>query len=141
MKKLLKACTACGRHIRVGEGTCPFCNTELAREFATPPDRGKPRARVGRAAALVLGATAAAAALGIAASGCSADPDASGTDAGNDVKPDQLLFGDAYGLSFDGGPDAPKDSPSDVKPDQLLAGDAYGLAFDGGEGGADGGGD
>jgi hypothetical protein len=51
----LVPCPSCQRHVRAGEGSCPFCAVSL--ELAAMPPPRLPRSRLGRAATFAFGAT------------------------------------------------------------------------------------
>ncbi len=67
---MLRPCTACLRHVRVSETTCPFCAAELP---APAVSLTATSARLGRAAAFVAGAALVASAV-TATSGCGDRP-------------------------------------------------------------------
>lgn len=72
----LITCGGCGRHVRVDEGNCPFCDAEVV----APREPGRvPLGRLGRAALFAFGAT-----LGATSVGCvdSTTPTDAGFDAG-----------------------------------------------------------
>ena len=97
----LIACSGCRRHVRAGDGACPFCGAAVLGA----PAPGRPLARLGRAALFAVGAT-----VSVTAAGCDtfnpapaygappidAGPDdaAVGVDAGEGIAP---LYGGAPG--------------------------------------------
>ncbi len=67
----LVPCPSCQRHVRAGEGRCPFCQSAMPENVALRPE---PPPRLSRAAAFVFGAS-------LAVAGCEAeviDPHATG---------------------------------------------------------------
>ncbi len=56
----LRPCTTCSRHVDAAETSCPFCDGALAVEAPVP---AAPVARLGRAAAMAVGAAVATASL------------------------------------------------------------------------------
>jgi hypothetical protein len=124
MSNHLRSCVKCSRHIRITEPACPFCKAAVAAERMTPPPRGTPAARLGRAFAVSTFA-AAAAALG-------------GTPACGQVESDpEIVSGaDAYGVApREAGPD--DDAPDPPTTTTVSSSSAYGLAepFDAGDAG------
>ncbi len=74
MKPHFAPCEGCGRHIRVSEGACPFCDVATSAEFrATAPPTPLPRG-LSRAAIFAIGAAATVA--GVA---CSSSSDTTST--------------------------------------------------------------
>jgi hypothetical protein len=57
----LKACSACSRHVRCGERTCPFCGTAIQFFMSAPEYRLK--TRLDRGAMFALGAAFGAAGI------------------------------------------------------------------------------
>ena len=97
----LAPCTACRRHVRVDETTCPFCRSTLALRAIEP--RGIAAQRLGRAAIFTFGAVAIGAAPGCSTATTPAD------DAGTDAYYGSI--GDVYGApAHDAGWDAGTDS-------------------------------
>lgn len=68
--KHLVPCTACGRHVRVAELTCPFCATRLPDSLRTTLPHRVPSGRLGRAALLAFSTL-----VGTASVGCDANDD------------------------------------------------------------------
>ncbi len=56
----LEPCPACKRHVRTEERVCPFCAADIASTMARAPKRAMPGQRLGRAALMSFGITAAA---------------------------------------------------------------------------------
>jgi hypothetical protein len=110
MKTHFAPCESCGRHIRVSERACPFCDSATSAAFRARSAPLPPSKRLSRAALLVFGAASATAA---ACGSSSVDPgtttdaggDAIATDAGTDTlsstdtspRPDTPMFEAAYG--------------------------------------------
>ena len=55
----LRPCPSCARHVRVSEGSCPFCDTSLAGLFDGDRPGVAPATRLSRAALFALGTGAA----------------------------------------------------------------------------------
>jgi hypothetical protein len=53
----LLACPFCGRHVRIAESACPFCESPLPPDFAEATLPQAPGTRLSRAALFALGAT------------------------------------------------------------------------------------
>lgn len=60
----LVPCEACRRHVLASELRCPFCAAQVTESMRVPRALAVPRSRLGRAAMLVLGSTAAATTAG-----------------------------------------------------------------------------
>lgn len=156
MKAHFAPCESCGRHIRVSESACPFCDATTSSSFRALAAPAAPGKRLSRAALFVFGAASAT-----AVAGCSSSSDSSTTpDGGGDAVADGTDTNNsaAYGLppdtSFlDSGPgdtsvpfvDAAYGGPPDTgifdsaRPDTTDAGDgaaADGDATDATDGGA-----
>jgi hypothetical protein len=112
MSAHLKPCTACSRHIRIHESSCPFCGAALAEAFHTPPQWGNAPGRLARAAV---------AALGVAAGGASALEGC--------VQSSSPVYGAPYDLDSDAeaGPNNPD---ADAEAGPIQTGPVYGAPFD-----------
>jgi hypothetical protein len=71
----LRACTACRRHVRIGEARCPFCDAALdaaARPVTLRTSAVSALPRLSRAAIFAFGAAATAAAATASIAACTA---------------------------------------------------------------------
>ncbi len=57
MSDLLEKCTACARHVRQSEASCPFCGVVLPASFRVRRGKPRPGGRLSRAALWALGAS------------------------------------------------------------------------------------
>jgi hypothetical protein len=99
MKAHFAPCEGCGRHIRVSESACPFCDLATSSSFRARPAPAAPNKRLSRAALFVFGAASAT-----AVAGCSSSSDSSTTtDGGSDAVADANDTNNtaAYGLPAD----------------------------------------
>lgn len=120
----LALCTACARHVRSDESSCPFCDAAI--EPSPPP--ALPKRRLNRAATFAFGAAlAGATACGGTHTGDDAGPQVdSGVDAGAIAQPYGLPPVDAGPLPDAGSlPDAGVDSGPIAQP---YGAPAYGAA-------------
>jgi hypothetical protein len=76
MNARLLPCTACARHIRATEPTCPFCGEALPDAYRHAGPAALPKKRLGRAARFAFGAVVAGT---LAATGCGDDDGTSDT--------------------------------------------------------------
>jgi hypothetical protein len=110
MSNRLRSCLACQRHIRISETVCPFCQAPVPAARMTPPPRGTPAGRLGRAAAV---ATLAVGSLGTVAESAACGGEttpmvaaAYGLADNGDAQPDVTVYADAYGVApFESGVD------------------------------------
>lgn len=68
MKTHFAPCESCGRHIRVSEPTCPFCDRVTSGSFRAQQAPAAPNKRLSRAALFTFGAAAATAVAGCSSS-------------------------------------------------------------------------
>jgi hypothetical protein len=94
----LLPCPSCARHVRVSEGTCPFCAAALPASLRSQPLPRSPGTRLSRAALYAFGASATALAA------CGGTGSTLG-DAGRDGS-DQIGMPVYGGPVVDGGEDA-----------------------------------
>jgi hypothetical protein len=104
MKAHFAPCESCGRHIRVSEGACPFCDAATSPSFRARSAPVAPSKRLSRAALFVFGAASATAATAIV--GCSSSSDGTATtDGGGDGSSSDggidTMNSAAYGLPAD----------------------------------------
>jgi hypothetical protein len=122
MRVHLRACAHCARHIRITEGSCPFCGAAVDASLRSAPPIGNASLRLRRAA--TVAAIGAAAGTVAVLEACSGDvTTANGTtqsDSGADAPP--IIVGAAYGLA---------NVPLEASPEAtvvITAADAYGAA-------------
>ena len=133
MRRHLRSCIRCQRHIRITEAVCPFCEQPVPESRRRPPERGNPSRRLNRAMTLATVATVGAVGAAVELTACSSDdsaapaPVADAAPDGNpavlpdasDAAPDAIVAVAAYGSP--GIADAEAGAP-------VTGGDAYGLA-------------
>jgi hypothetical protein len=104
MKAHFAPCESCGRHIRVSEASCPFCDGVTSATFRARPAPQPSTKRLSRAALLVFSAATAGA-------GCSSSSDTPSTTTDTGADTGSPVVDAAYGGPPDTGA---KDSEADA---------------------------
>src|SRR5687767_7263790 len=97
----LVPCPGCGRHVRVTESACPFCNVGLSLANTPPPVL--PTIRLGRAATFAFGATLLGATAIVGCGGESEERDGGGKGASGSSSGGSSNGGSSSGGSSSGG--------------------------------------
>jgi len=121
MKSHFAPCESCGRHIRVSEDACPFCDGVTSSAFRAQRAPAAPNKRLSRAALFMFGAASATAGAGCSSSASVTPVYGAPADTG------------ILETSSDGGVDASDGGVDSAKADTLDTGGptpAYGLPPD-----------